>query len=423
MLVDGAGNLFVSEGNFRSGHIFKFTPVGKKSTFAAFGSWFGMGFDRAGNLFAGDWDSGSIFKFAPDGSRSPFVTGVLAPNGPVFDRSDNLFAVDGSRHWIFKFTPDGAKSTFAAGIVGVNSLVCDPSGNLLVSVAPNDGSHAILKFTPEGVESTLASGLNSNALVFDGAGDLFVADGRSIFKIAPDGTRSKFAVVDESWISPDKKWEYAGPDDGGPKIVKAGTSEMARDLSDVCDIGSCGEGAAVIWAPDSKRFALNWGSGRSHTIALYQLRGDKWVELRSPEDETSKRIQRAQSVQLRKEHLPKNASRHHIGDADEVRKWADANTAILYAYSDMVVIETRISAHFLFTLKFDTEGNWKIVKTHQMSDKEVEKEDAGEMFLARHKQLVRRRSLGMRVFATRIVTLMKFITRCAPASPRRSAIG
>lgn len=29
-------------------------------------------------------------------------------------------------------------------------------------------------------------------------------------------------------------------------------------------------------------------------------------------------------------------------------------------------------ASFLFTLKFDPEGNWKIVKTHQMLDKEVE---------------------------------------------------
>ena len=37
-----------------------------------------------------------------------------------------------------------------------------------------------------------------------------------------------------------------------------------------------------------------------------------------------------------------------------------------------------MKAAFLFTLKFDEAGNWKIVKTHQMSDKEIEKEDAGE---------------------------------------------
>ena len=31
-------------------------------------------------------------------------------------------------------------------------------------------------------------------------------------------------------------------------------------------------------------------------------------------------------------------------------------------------------AVFLFTLKFDDAGNWKIVKTHQMSKKELEDE-------------------------------------------------
>lgn len=34
--------------------------------------------------------------------------------------------------------------------------------------------------------------------------------------------------------------------------------------------------------------------------------------------------------------------------------------------------------HFVFTLKFDADGNWKIVKTHQMSDRDMEKGDAGE---------------------------------------------
>jgi hypothetical protein len=33
---------------------------------------------------------------------------------------------------------------------------------------------------------------------------------------------------------------------------------------------------------------------------------------------------------------------------------------------------------FTISLKFDADGNWKIVKTHQMSDREMEKGDAGE---------------------------------------------
>jgi uncharacterized protein YecT (DUF1311 family) len=65
----------------------------------------------------------------------------------------------------------------------------------------------------------------------------------------------------------------------------------------------------------------------------------------------------------------------------EVRQWVDSNTAILYAGLEKVVrenLDEAFGAHFLVTLKFDDAGNWKIVKTHRMSDEEIEKRDAGE---------------------------------------------
>src|SRR6266545_2698369 len=46
-----------------------------------------------------------------------------------------------------------------------------------------------------------------------------------------------------------------------------------------------------------------------------------------------------------------------------------------------------------------------------------------KMFLDRGKQLNRRGSVRMRVFVRRIVSLTKFITRCAAAFPHQSAIG
>jgi hypothetical protein len=121
--------------------------------------------------------------------------------------------------------------------------------------------------------------------------------------------------------------------------------------------------ARVVWAPDSKRFAFNYSPPHAahtsyKTIALYQLSGDKWMALRSPVDETSRRTQLAQ---LAKRHLPKSDSSN---DTLKVHNWTDANTAILYARS--------AEASFVFTLKFDAKGNSKIVKAHPMSDKEVE---------------------------------------------------
>jgi hypothetical protein len=144
--------------------------------------------------------------------------------------------------------------------------------------------------------------------------------------------------------------------------------DLSEELPDL-------ENAKIVWAPDSKRVAFNYSQPCKHctydTIAFYQLRDGKWVRLRSPVDQASERTQLAQLAK----HLPKSARWAH--DVLKVREWIDANTAILYAYSYWSVgdVGDFKEAHFLFTLKFDTEGKWKIVKTHQMSDKEVEKKD------------------------------------------------
>ena len=149
------------------------------------------------------------------------------------------------------------------------------------------------------------------------------------------------------------------------------------DLSEDLSVPSAND-AEVVWAPDSKRFAFNYSPPhRPHTsyetIALYQLRGDKWVALPSPVDETS---ERTQLVQLAKEHLPKGAYPRRAAphrDILKVRNWTDANTAILYAYSVWIGSGSRdTKAAFLFTLKFDADGNSKIVKTEKMSDKDIE---------------------------------------------------
>jgi hypothetical protein len=128
----------------------------------------------------------------------------------------------------------------------------------------------------------------------------------------------------------------------------------------------------VVWAPDSKRFALNyrisWWRGYE-TVSFYQLRDDKWVALSSPVDEASKHSQLAQ---LATKYSPKNTYRNgdssRVSNYLEARSWTDANTLLLYAYSE----EENGEAAALFTLKFDETGNWKIVKMHRLSKKELE---------------------------------------------------
>jgi hypothetical protein len=332
-----------------------------------------MAFDRSGNLFVSQGDS--IFKFTPKGVKSTFVTSKKANFIDLaFDGAGNLFVVN--QGWpvsIVKITPVGATSTFASGLSSPKGLAVESAGDLFVA---EQGS--ILKFGPDGTRNTFASpGVDLHGMAFDRAGNLFAAgwESTTIFKFTPDGTPSTFA---SELMSPDKQWEYRCADGVWPEIVKAGTTQVVLEPSRDLDV-SRAEEAEVVWAPDSKRFAFNYTKPSAHhtfyhSTALYQLRGDKWVRLRSPVDESSERLQLAQ---LAKEGLPKSA---YSPDADwsqdilELRKWTDANTAILYAYAAWADGSHHREATFLFTMKFDDLGDWKIIKTHRMSDKEIEKE-------------------------------------------------
>jgi hypothetical protein len=108
---------------------------------------------------------------------------------------------------IVKITPDGVQSTFATlsqQNFQPEGLAFDGAGNLFVMAInltdPNLVS-TILKFTRNGVESTFGSVPGQGfGLAFDSTGNLFAADAgladntnQTIWKFAPDGTRTIFA--------------------------------------------------------------------------------------------------------------------------------------------------------------------------------------------------------------------------------------
>jgi hypothetical protein len=180
-------------------------------------------------------------------------------------------------------------------------------------------------------------------------------------------------------MSPDKKWEYVGGDQ--PKIVKAGTNHVALHLSD--------EGPRdVLWAPDSKRFAFNYGQGRTRQTLVYQLRDDQWVALDFPgdTDEFEKQPNDIVAGQLKKEGLSEKKLEKQgkflrlIWSTMNVDRWLDSNTVIVHVSLRQVAarrdapgeMDNGYGADLLYTLKFDPSGKWKIVKTHRMSEKEVE---------------------------------------------------
>jgi sugar lactone lactonase YvrE len=374
LAVDHSGNLFVSEGNSNS--ILKFAPDGKKSIFATLSRYpIDLTFDDKNNLFVLDNDTNSILRFTSDGKKNTFASGLGHLVDLALDRGGNVFVAD-SEGTIFKFTPDGTKTTFASAIGSPNGMTCDGAGNLFVGDMDN---HSILKFTSNGEKRTFVTGLNALDLACDSLGNLLIPEGESnrIFQFAPDGTRSTFP---KGATSPDKLWEYRWPSGKSPGILKAGTTQTVLDLSEDLKVAPpFATEAMVVWAPDSKRFAFNYHTDRGHfTTALYQLRGDKWVALRSPEtDETDKPLERVMAAELRNLGLPPKADRQSLSDFRSVREvleWADPNTVILNCSSSGALQSknegegrNHVAADFLLTLKFDAKGNWKIVKTHQIA--------------------------------------------------------
>jgi hypothetical protein len=191
LAVDAFGNVF--EANFNTGMIFKFTPAGVKSTFASgLNGPVALAFDASGNLFEADSSSNRIFKFTPAGVKTTFASGLNMPVALAFDASGNLFEADHGSNKIFKFTPAGVKTTFASGLHGPFGLAFN-AGNLFES---DTGTGTIIKLTAAAVKSTFASGLNTpTGLAFDTSGNLFEADQGSgtIFKFTPAGAKSTFA--------------------------------------------------------------------------------------------------------------------------------------------------------------------------------------------------------------------------------------
>ena len=206
LAFDRSGNLFASA--YSNGIIYKFTPAGAQSAFngsSNAGQAYSLAFDSGGNLFA---DCGNvIYRFASDGTASTFAS--PSPNYPsaeAFDTAGNLLVTasfyDPNHSYapeaiIYQIAPDGSSRTFASpgGTVWAYGATFDAAGNLYVGYGPlvTGRGGDIVRFAPDGSTSTIASGLNRpGGLAFDADGNLYEADTGSgnIYKFAPDGTQT-----------------------------------------------------------------------------------------------------------------------------------------------------------------------------------------------------------------------------------------
>ena len=250
--VDSTGNVYVADARNQS--IRKIAPDGQVSTLAGssspsrtsgsadgqgaaarFNNVYGIGLDRAGNLYAGDGSNHTVRKITPAGlvstlagaaSVSGFADGLVdaaqfdTPLGVAADSSGNAYVGDSRNNSIRKITPAGQVSTVAgsttsgsadgAGTAALfnrqNGMAIDSAGNLYVADRNN---FRIRTITPAGLVSTLAGSTRGYAdgtgtaaqfstaehLAVDSAGNVYVsdADNYRIRKITPAGLVSTLA--------------------------------------------------------------------------------------------------------------------------------------------------------------------------------------------------------------------------------------
>jgi hypothetical protein len=149
---------------------------------------------------------GAIYEYTPDGTQSTYASKVSQPRGLAFDSLGNFFAAETilSGHnltvgKVLEFNARNKATTLgSAANFFFEGLAIDTAGNVFVMAAsaPTFTTSTIYKFAPDGTRTVFGTIPGGGfGLAFDSAYNLYAADAddQTIWKFSPDGgTRTVF---------------------------------------------------------------------------------------------------------------------------------------------------------------------------------------------------------------------------------------
>lgn len=95
------------------------------------------------------------------------------------------------------------------------------------------------------------------------------------------------------------------------------------------------------------------------------------MKLRSPVDDIQPFFDHALAAAKGKKRRSHKGQEPAVAEYQKVSQWTTADTALLRGVETFELGNDFLALGFIFTLKFDSDGNWKIIKTQSMSKEEA----------------------------------------------------